>query len=177
MNQGKYVYSQLTDFLPKRIFDGLADKYLGDKYVKHFSCWNQLLCMVLGQLTGRDSLRDLMIRIEPHKPKYCHLGFGKGPQYPILPMPMRNVIVDFLKNTSSISSIKHGNPWLLIRIFNWTLMGIFMPSILQPLIYVWTCSGGPSSVKRRVVLNCIQCMTLKPPSLVISMYQPHQYMM
>ncbi len=63
MNQGKYVYSQLTDFLPKRIFDELADKYLGDKYVKHFSCWNQLLCMVLGQLTGRDSLRDLMIRM------------------------------------------------------------------------------------------------------------------
>ncbi len=22
MNQGKYIYSQLTDFLPKRIFDG-----------------------------------------------------------------------------------------------------------------------------------------------------------
>jgi len=78
MNQGKYVYSQLTDFLPKRVFDGLADKYIGDKYVKHFSCWNQLLCMLFGQLTGRDSLRDLMVSIEPHKPKYYHLGFGKG---------------------------------------------------------------------------------------------------
>jgi hypothetical protein len=78
MNQGKYVYSQLTDFLPKRIFDDLADKYTGDKYVKHFSCWNQLLSMVFGQLTGRDSLRDLMVSIEPHKSKYYHLGFGKG---------------------------------------------------------------------------------------------------
>jgi len=78
MNQGKYVYSQLADFLPKRIFDGLADKYAGDKYIKHFSCWNQLLSMVFGQLTGRDSLRDLMVSIEPHKPKYYHLGFGKG---------------------------------------------------------------------------------------------------
>ena len=77
MNQGKYVYSQLTDFLPKRIFDGLASKYSGDKYIKHFSCWNQLLSMVFGQLTGRDSLRDLMVSIEPHKPKYYHLGFGK----------------------------------------------------------------------------------------------------
>ncbi len=78
MNQGKFVYSQLTYFLPKRVFDGLADKYTGDKYVKHFSCWNQLLSMVFGQLTGRDSLRDLMVSIEPHKPKYYHLGFGKG---------------------------------------------------------------------------------------------------
>jgi len=78
MNQGKYVYSQLTDFLPKRVFDGLSHKYLGDKYIKHFSCWNQLLTLVFGQLTGRDSLRDLMVSIEPHKSKYYHLGFGKG---------------------------------------------------------------------------------------------------
>ena len=78
MNQGKFIYSQLTDFLPKRIFDGLVEKYHGNKYTKHFSCWNQLLCMIFGQLTGRDSLRDLMVSIEPHSPKYYHLGFGKG---------------------------------------------------------------------------------------------------
>jgi len=78
MNQGKYVYLQLTDFLPKRVFDGLVTKYNGDKHVRHFSCWNQLLSMIFGQLTGRDSLRDLMISIEPHKPKYYHLGFGKS---------------------------------------------------------------------------------------------------
>ena len=78
MNQGKYIYSQLTDFLPKRVFDGLVAKYNGDKHIRHFSCWNQLLSMVFGQLTGRDSLRDLMVSIEPHKPKYYHLGFGKG---------------------------------------------------------------------------------------------------
>lgn len=78
MNQGKYVFSQLTDFLPKRVFDSLVAKYNGDKHVRHFSCWNQLLSMIFGQLTGRDSLRDLMVSIEPHKPKYYHLGFGKG---------------------------------------------------------------------------------------------------
>ena len=78
MNQGKYVFAQLTDFLPQRVFDRLVCQYHGNKYVKHFSCWNQLLCMVFGQLAGRDSLRDLMISIEPHKPKYYHLGFGKG---------------------------------------------------------------------------------------------------
>ncbi len=78
MNQGKYVYSQLTDFLPQRVFDRLVHKYNGNKHVRHFSCWNQLLSMIFGQLTGRDSLRDLMISIEPHKPKYYHLGFGKG---------------------------------------------------------------------------------------------------
>jgi len=78
MNQGKYVFSQLTDFLPKRVFDGFVAKYDGDKHVRHFSCWNQLLSMIFGQLTGRDSLRDLMVSIEPHRIKYYHLGFGKG---------------------------------------------------------------------------------------------------
>ncbi len=78
MNQGKFVYSQLTDFLPQRVFDRLVHKYNGNKHVRHFSCWNQLLTMIFGQLTGRDSLRDLMVSIEPHKPKYYHLGFGKG---------------------------------------------------------------------------------------------------
>jgi len=34
--------------------------------------------MIFGQITGRDSMRDLMVSIEPHKAKYYHLGFGKG---------------------------------------------------------------------------------------------------
>jgi hypothetical protein len=78
MNQGKYVFTQLTEFLPQRVFDRLVQKYDGNKHVRHFSCWNQLLEMIFGQLTGRDSLRDLMVSIEPHKTKYYHLGFGKG---------------------------------------------------------------------------------------------------
>ncbi|GAI89871.1 unnamed protein product, partial [marine sediment metagenome] len=61
MNQGKYVFAQLTDFLPQRVFDRLVYKYTGNKYVKHFFCWNQLLSMVFDQHTGRDSLRDLMV--------------------------------------------------------------------------------------------------------------------
>ena len=38
MNSGKYVFSQLVDFLPKRTFDGIVKKYQGDKYVKSFTC-------------------------------------------------------------------------------------------------------------------------------------------
>ena len=78
MNQGKYVFSQLTEFLPRRIFDRTVAKHNGNKYVRHFTCWNQLLCMVFGQLTTRDSLRDLITVIEAHSPKSYHLGFGKS---------------------------------------------------------------------------------------------------
>ena len=66
MNHGKYVFSQLVEFLPQRIFDRLVTKYNGNKSVKHFTCWNQLLCMLFGQLSSRESLRDLIIVIEAH---------------------------------------------------------------------------------------------------------------
>jgi hypothetical protein len=76
MNQGKYIFAQLTDFLPRRVFDRLVDKYEGNKHVRSFTCWNQMLCMVFGQLTARDSMRDLMLSLEAHQQKYYHLGFG-----------------------------------------------------------------------------------------------------
>jgi hypothetical protein len=78
MNHGKYVFAQLTEFLPKRVLDRFVKKYSGNRYVKHFTCWNQMLCMIFGQLTGRDSLRDLIVAIEAHKLKIYHLGFGKN---------------------------------------------------------------------------------------------------
>jgi len=78
MNNGKYVFAQLINFLPQRVFDNYVSKYSGNKYVKHFTCWNQLLCMIFGQLTNRDSLRDLIVVIDAHYNKSYHLGFGKS---------------------------------------------------------------------------------------------------
>ncbi len=78
MNTGKYIFAQITEFLPKRVFDCIVARYSGDKYVRHFSCWNQMLCMIFGQLTNRDSLRDLIVAIEAHSRKTYHLGFGKN---------------------------------------------------------------------------------------------------
>ena len=76
MNQGKFVFAQLTDFLPRRVFDRIVIKYNGNKHVRTFTCWNQMLRMVFGQLTSRDSMRDLMLSLEAHQSKYYHLGFG-----------------------------------------------------------------------------------------------------
>lgn len=76
MNQGKYIFAQIVDFLPQRIFDGITKVHKGNKYVRSFTCWNQMLCMIFGQLTARDSMRDLMLSLEAHRSKYYHLGFG-----------------------------------------------------------------------------------------------------
>ena len=78
MNQGRYIFAQLTDFLPRRVFDTIVAKYDGNKKVRTFTCWNQMLCMIFGQLTARDSMRDLMLSLEAHSKKYYHLGLGKS---------------------------------------------------------------------------------------------------
>ena len=78
MNTGKYVFAQLTTFIPARIFDRCVAAYNGNYRVRHFTCWNQLMVMIFGQLSGRDSLRDLITTTSAHSSKYYHLGFGKG---------------------------------------------------------------------------------------------------
>ncbi len=78
MNQGKYVFTQITSFLPQRVFDRIINVYKGNYKVHHFSCWNQLLCMMFGQLSNRESLRDLVLTINAHPGKLYHLGFGKS---------------------------------------------------------------------------------------------------
>lgn len=77
MNQDKYVFSQLTAFLDRSKFNRIVAKYKGDRYVKSFTCWNQLLAMMFGQLSNRVSLRDLIVALDAHHSKCYHLGVGK----------------------------------------------------------------------------------------------------
>jgi hypothetical protein len=78
MNQGKYVFAQISSFLPQRVFDRIVSENKGDYKIRHFSCWNQLLSMMFGQLSNRASLSDLVLTINAHPGKLYHLGFGKG---------------------------------------------------------------------------------------------------
>ena len=79
MNQGQYVFSQLVSHLDRDHFNYLARKYGGNKYVKHFSCWSQLLAMMFGQLSNRESLRDVVVALEAHHSKCKFLGIGSKP--------------------------------------------------------------------------------------------------
>ena len=60
MGNGKLVYSKLLDFLDRNHFNYLVRKYEGDKYVKNFTCYNQLAVLMYGQLSNRESLRDVV---------------------------------------------------------------------------------------------------------------------
>jgi hypothetical protein len=78
MNQGKYVFTQIATFLPQRVFDRIVKEYNGNYRVRHFTCWNQMMAMMFGQLSNRDSLRDLVLTINAHPSKLYHMGFGKS---------------------------------------------------------------------------------------------------
>ena len=78
MHKDKYIFAQLVSFLDRSKFNRIVQKYDGDKYVKSFTCWNQLLVMMFAQLTKQDSLRTTSLTIESLGPMCYHLGFGKG---------------------------------------------------------------------------------------------------
>ena len=78
MNKEKYVFAQLVEFLNNDKFRRIVAKYHGDRYVKHFTCWNQLLALMFGQLCNRESLRDLICALDAHHDKCYHLGIGRN---------------------------------------------------------------------------------------------------
>lgn len=75
MYHGKYVFSQLFEFLPKYEFEKCVARYKGNYKNKGFTCRNQFLAMSFGQLTNRESLRDTVSCLAAHQQKLYHFGF------------------------------------------------------------------------------------------------------
>ena len=74
MNNDKTIFSQIMSFFSKYEFDKKVRKYSGNFKVRHFSCWDQFLCMSFAQLTYRSSLRDIEACLNAHPQKLYHLG-------------------------------------------------------------------------------------------------------
>jgi len=78
MNQGKYIFAQLIEFLPYNDFIRCVAKFQGNYKIQTFTCWHQLLYMIFGQLSNRESLSDLITCLQSQQNKSYHLGMGKG---------------------------------------------------------------------------------------------------
>ena len=78
MNQGKYVFAQLIEFLPQNDFLRFVKQFDGNYKIKTFTCWHQLLYMIFGQLSNRQSLSDLITCLQSQQNKSYHLGMGTG---------------------------------------------------------------------------------------------------
>ena len=156
MNQDKYVFAQLVEFLNNDKFRRLVDKYDGNRYVKHFTCWSQLLAMMFGQLSNRESLRDLIVALEAHQGKRYHLGLGREP---------------IAKTT--LASANQNRDYRIFEDFAFYMMKeacekrsthiLDIPGRkrLIPLrfLYVWLYSLGRSSVRKKVELRLMSFMT------------------
>ncbi len=79
MHFGQYVFTQMTNFLPKRYFERLVAK--SSDRTKNWtpSHWSQLLVLMFGQLIGCKGLRELTDITTAHGKKSFHLGLGRTP--------------------------------------------------------------------------------------------------
>jgi hypothetical protein len=78
MNSGKYVFAQLLQFVNCYEFEKCVSRYNGDHRVRELNCWNQFVQLFFGQLTSRNSLRDICVCLKAHKNKLYHLGIKQN---------------------------------------------------------------------------------------------------
>lgn len=79
MHIGKYVFAQITQFLPQRHFRRILTKYDDRTKGWSFSHWSHMLVLMFGQLIGCGTLRELTDITIAHGKKSKHLGFGDRP--------------------------------------------------------------------------------------------------
>lgn len=56
MFEGRYVFSQIIDFIPRDAMEAYIKKYHGNKKIRKVTCRDQFLALMFGQLTGLRSL-------------------------------------------------------------------------------------------------------------------------
>lgn len=109
MNSGKYVFAQLLELFNKYEFEKCVTRYKGNHHVRELNCWNQFGQLFFGQLTSRNSLRDICVCLKAHKKKLYHLGIKQ------------NV------NQSTLSRANEGRDWRIFADFGQYLIDLVRP--------------------------------------------------
>ena len=74
MNEGRTVFAQLMDQLPKYEFDKCVRKYHGNHRIRSLPTYEQFLVLAFAQLTYRESLRDIETCLRALGTKLYHSG-------------------------------------------------------------------------------------------------------
>lgn len=72
-NQVRTIFNQLLEIIPRNDFNKSVGQHNWDKYIKNFSCWQQLITILYSQATSKDSLRDIELWLKAHNNKWYHL--------------------------------------------------------------------------------------------------------
>lgn len=78
MNSGKYIFYQIIEFINRYEFNKCVKRYDGDLGVRDLNCWNLFLQLIFGQLTARNSLRNIYLCLDSHSNKLYHLGIKQS---------------------------------------------------------------------------------------------------
>ena len=68
------VFDQILKQVPHRTFQSLVEKHDADRWVKSFTCWQQLVAMLFAQVSAQSSLRDVVATFNAHPRRHYHLG-------------------------------------------------------------------------------------------------------
>jgi hypothetical protein len=74
MQEGRSVFSQVMDFIPRYEFNKCVKRHKGDKHTRKLSCYTQFQIMAFAQLTYRESLRDIEVCLRAMGTKLYHVG-------------------------------------------------------------------------------------------------------
>jgi hypothetical protein len=77
MNQGRTIFAQLMDELPKHAFNKCVHRYAGNKHVRTLPTYEHFLVLAFAQLTYRESLRDIETCLRALGSKLYHSGIGQ----------------------------------------------------------------------------------------------------
>jgi len=109
MNSGKYIFAQLLQTIDWYEFEKCVSRYNGDHWTKGFDCRNQFSQLFFGQLTSRNSLRDICTCLKAHRNKLYHLGIKKH------------------VNQSSLSRANEHRDWRIYADFGQYLISLVRP--------------------------------------------------
>ena len=68
------VFSQLLRLVPRHRFETLADQHHSGRKLRSINRWSQCVALMLGQLSGRGSLRDVIGNLDAQARRLYHLG-------------------------------------------------------------------------------------------------------
>ena len=77
MSHNNTVFSQLLKLLPRHEFESLAKQHHSGRSFRTATRWSQFVTMAMGQLSGRNSLRDIVENMSAQAHRLYHLGSAK----------------------------------------------------------------------------------------------------
>ena len=68
------IFAQILNLVPRHEFESLAKRHHSGRAFRKASRWSQFTCLVMAQLTGRCSLRDIIDSVSSQAHRLYHLG-------------------------------------------------------------------------------------------------------